>query len=313
MRKLFAILLLIGGAISFAHAAPKYTFASVKSGQNILSANDNYMNRMAPAEIAIRVFSPKADKTSDDLKSLYIANVLEWTNEEKSQIAALIESNTERLKSVNHLLPNEITFVKVNNKVEGGLPHTRGHAIILPAAKLPVTDNLFYHELFHVLSREQKAKHQSLYGLIGFQSCDFTPTQEIRKKSLTNPDVPAESYYLPVTINDKPSAIMSFLYASREAFDPTIEHGFSGHFGFGLLKVSTSKGQCTVDVDAQGKAQILDPSSVPEFFASIGKNTSYIIHPEEVLADNFVFLMTDKQDLPNPDIPNRLKAWLTPK
>lgn len=301
----------------FSYAAdsptPKFTFASIKTGQDILSANDNYMNRMSPAEIAIRAFSTSADKTANDLKSLYKANVLTWTDAEKAQLTTLVTNLQGKLKGINHLLPEEIIFVKVNNKVEGGLPHTRANAIIFPEAKLPVTDNLFLHELFHILSRAQQAKHASLYNLIGFQPCNFKPNQEIQAKTLTNPDVPAEAYYLPAEIDGAAAAIMTFLYASTEAFDPSIERGFGGHFGFGLLQVTVNDGTCRVALDSAGKAKILDPSTVPEFFAAIGKNTSYIIHPEEVLADNFVFLMLDKQDLPNPEIPSRLKAWLALK
>ena len=36
----------------------------------------------------------------------------------------------------------------------------------------------------------------------------------------------------------------------------------------------------------------------------------YIIHPEETLANNFVHLMTGKQDLKNPEIPERIEAIL---
>jgi hypothetical protein len=35
-------------------------------------------------------------------------------------------------------------------------------------------------------------------------------------------------------------------------------------------------------------------SKVPDFFRQIRDNTGYIIHPDEVLADNFSFIMLDK-------------------
>ena len=34
----------------------------------------------------------------------------------------------------------------------------------------------------------------------------------------------------------------------------------------------------------------LNMEEVENFFEQIGKNTNYIIHPDEVLADNFIFL-----------------------
>jgi len=201
----------------------------------------------------------------------------------------------------------------VNNKVEGGLPHTRGNGIILPVTDEPLSENLFFHELFHILTRTQNNKRHSLYKLIGFMPCDFTANKQVSAMTLTNPDVPAGGYYLPVSINGVPSDVMTFLYAARPAFDPTIKNGFSGHFGFGLLKVTVKEGRCLVNPDTKGNIQILNPSTVADFFVAIGHNTDYIIHPEEILAENFVFAITGKTDLPNPEIPNRLKAWLTKK
>ncbi|MFM8372557.1 MAG: hypothetical protein ACKOCO_09230, partial [Bacteroidota bacterium] len=33
----------------------------------------------------------------------------------------------------------------------------------------------------------------------------------------------------------------------------------------------------------------------PDFFRQIRENTGYIIHPDEVLADNFAFIMREKK------------------
>ena len=41
---------------------------------------------------------------------------------------------------------------------------------------------------------------------------------------------------------------------------------------------------------------------MPGYAAQIGDNTKYIIHPEEILADNFVFLLDGRIDLPTPRV-----------
>ena len=312
MKIIIFLMVLVYEMISLSQAT-EFTFADVKTGQDILTANDNYFNRMSPAEIAIRSLSTVADKSADDLKAQYKANVLEWSAAEKAQITQLVADNRERLDRLNHLLPDKVVLIKVTDLVEGGMPHTRANAIILPESDKPLSEKLLYHELFHVLSRNQKARHDSLYSLIGFKSCDFTSNDEIKAKRLTNPDVPAESYFLPVEIDGKKTAVMTFLHAAKEAYDLEVNGGFGGHFGFGLLKVSVAEGRCKVDTDAGGKAQILSPADVADFFVSIGRNTRYIIHPEEVLADNFVIVMLGKEELPTPEIPQRLKEWLEMK
>ncbi len=313
MKKIIILITIYAGMAVLSQAATQFTFATVGSGQEILTANDNYFNRMSPAEIAIRSLSTTTDKTVRDLKTQYEDNVLEWTDQEKSQITQLVAENRKKLDGINHLLPDEIFFVKVTNQVEGGLPHTRANAIILPESDKPLSETLFYHELFHVLSRNQKSRHHDLYDLIGFKPCDLMTNDNVSAKTLTNPDVPAEGYYLPVEVDGKGTAIMTFLHAAKEAFDPEVKGGFGGHFGFGLLKINVDRGKCEVDTDAQGRLQILNPGTVADFFAAIGQNTDYIIHPEEVLAENFVFVMLGRADLPNPEIPARLKSWLKVK
>ena len=44
-----------------------------------------------------------------------------------------------------------------------------------------------------------------------------------------------------------------------------------------------------------GKTTLLKPDEAEGFFEQIGRNTSYILHPEETLANNFVFLITEKK------------------
>lgn len=55
---------------------------------------------------------------------------------------------------------------------------------------------------------------------------------------------------------------------------------------------------------AVGGAQslLLDPNEVADFHAQIGRNTKYIIHPDEVLADNFVHLVLGDEKLASPEI-----------
>jgi hypothetical protein len=55
---------------------------------------------------------------------------------------------------------------------------------------------------------------------------------------------------------------------------------------------------------------VIDPKKVPAFYEKIGKNTQYIIHPDEILADNFVHLMMGNQNLATPRIVERMGRML---
>lgn len=298
-----------------AHAV-EFKFADAEKAREILLAQDDYFNRMSPAEIAIRVRSPEADKTVADLKAQYSENLFDWSAEEIAQYRQIIEENRALWEPLEHLLPETVYYIKMNRNVEGGFPHTHANAILMPLENPDGLDqHLFFHELFHIISRYNQARHASLYALIGFQACRFDETPEVKGMHLTNPDVPVLGYYL--ALEDEAGAfnIMTFLYAAYPAYDETVEGDFGGHFGFGLLRVEVAQEVCTPGLTADGDLDIRDPGSVPGFFAAIGGNTGYIIHPEEVLADNFAILMGGNSDpeappLPNPEIPENLKAWL---
>jgi len=60
---------------------------------------------------------------------------------------------------------------------------------------------------------------------------------------------------------------------------------------------------------AGSEPAFLSPGEAPGFFALIGSNTGYIIHPEETLADNFTFMIMEKSDLPNPEIPQAVEEF----
>ena len=55
---------------------------------------------------------------------------------------------------------------------------------------------------------------------------------------------------------------------------------------------------------------LLDLDQVSGFYEQVGRNTDYIIHPEEILADNFKLLLVGKADVSSPDVLRRLRAVL---
>jgi hypothetical protein len=61
-----------------------------------------------------------------------------------------------------------------------------------------------------------------------------------------------------------------------------------------------------------GQPVLLDPKNVESYHEQIGRNTNYIIHPEEVLADNFAMLIRGKRDVPTPRVLDELRKALNP-
>ena len=311
MPKFFArLIVMIAVLLPTGANAVEFVFASAEEGREILLSQDSYFNRMSAPEIAIRMSSETADKTAADLKALYAESVLDWTEEEIEQFRSVIEENWDGVERVSHLLPDTVYFIRATTGIEGGLPHTHANAIIIQNSVEELSAFLFFHELFHVLSRHNSDKQAEIYGLLGFQACTFEEPGQLAAIHLTNPDVPFDAYYLTVQVLGTPRAVIPFLYAAHPAFNPEVENGFPGHFGFGLLLVEVLDGSCSAMTDEDGNAIIQAVDTVPGYLEALGGNTGYIIHPEETISDNFVFLVTGKEDLQTPELPAKIGAWI---
>ena len=47
---------------------------------------------------------------------------------------------------------------------------------------------------------------------------------------------------------------------------------------------------------------LFNMKEVSGFFEQVGRNTKYIIHPEEIMADNFAYALLGKDNLSDPRI-----------
>ena len=46
------------------------------------------------------------------------------------------------------------------------------------------------------------------------------------------------------------------------------------------------------------------------FLEQVGRNTQYLIHPDEILADNFALLVMGEQNVQSPEILQKVKTVL---
>lgn len=102
----------------------------------------------------------------------------------------------------------------------------------------------------------------------------------------------------------------SVLYSSSERYDASSGGGLFQYLTFRLMLVER-QGDVWRPVKEDGEPVLLETIEVPTFFERIGRNTRYIIHPEEVLAENFVLLVNNKEDVPTPRILAEMKRVLT--
>ena len=70
---------------------------------------------------------------------------------------------------------------------------------------------------------------------------------------------------------------------------------FFGYLEFNLFEIQPDgDGAWKVITREDGFSSPLKMNELPDFYRQIKDNTGYIIHPDEVLADNFSFIMVEK-------------------
>lgn len=291
-------------------------FATVEEGKAVLAAADLFARSLTRFDRESRLSSDQNPSTRD-LLDFAADQVRPWPEADVERITAAVKSLREKLAPLADVLPKEVLLIHTTGREEGDAAYTRGKAIILPTKKLRLPavqlERLLTHELFHVLSRYDANLRQRLYAVVGFTPCGpIELPEEFRERKITNPDAPALDCTIALTIGDRRALCTPLLLASVERYDPQAGGGFFKYLQFHLMEVERD-GDRVRPVLKGGDLVLHDPKRVDDYFAQIGRNTGYIIHPDEVLADNFVYLVTGKQDLETPRIVEGMRAALARK
>ena len=301
--------LLCAGAV-----VPEIDFATVAQGRELLMQRDDYVTRMSPFDRAARM---KTDKDVAERQYLDFvgAAVLPWKPDEESSVRAAWRELSPELARLALPFPNVIHFVKTNGAGEGDAEYTRANEIVFPQSafkkdRLPSLKGTIAHELFHILSRNNPGLRDELYATIGFEPCGEIPfPPALASRKLTDPDAPKNDHCIHLRLGREPLWAVPLLYSKVERFDPAKGGEFFQFIEMRFLRVErkSATAEATYNMAAP---QLLDLSQLSGFYEQVGRNTQYIIHPEEILADNFEFLLIGKKDLPSPEVRERLAKVL---
>lgn len=282
-------------------------FASIEEAQNILNQNDPFAKNISIVDAQIRL--DKADATKEELLEALLYDVEEWTDLEQELINSCISDIEDKLRylDLDLRLPEEISFIKSNmNSDMEAMGFTRGTSVILYDQIIELNTEslkrLIIHELFHVITRNNPDLRKELYKIINFTVLDneIEIPEDLKEKIISNPDVERHDSFASFTINGTPQNCMMVIYANRE-FEPG-QSTFS-YLSVGLIPLDAAYKPIIED----GKTVVYDLQEAENFTDVVGKNTGYVIDPEEVLADNFEIMITGRDNLPNPEIPEKMK------
>ena len=286
-------------------------FATVAEARVHLARRDVYIEGLSPFERAAKIKQAGPVSTGQYIEFIQ-GQALEWDAADKTKLREVIAAAKPKLaKFAKHLI-RRITLIKTTGNDEGGAPYTRGTSIVLPRRTASQSakglERLFYHELFHIISRGNPELRDELYKVIGYKKCGVVSLpSDMMPRRISNPDAPVVEHCIRVTKDGESHWCAPVLFSRTPKYDPETGGTFFRYLEFRLMTIDINTSAAILK---NGKPILLKPDAVEGFYEQIGRNTNYIIHPEETLANNFVHLMTAKQDLKNPEIPKKIEQLL---
>ena len=317
MKKLFSILLTLAmllcmvpcAAADTPENAIPFRFASKEEGTELLLANREYYAKFSPNKLDYVM-----QKTGAEMEE-YLAfakeQVLDWTDEEKDIITRGMKEIEDSFNSRGWKLPplETIVFIKTTMREENGVAgYTHGTQIYLfdflsayapgdfADGKLPDSfRTLLTHELFHCLTRCNPDFRAEMYRIIHFTVAekDYELPPSVWEYYIANPDVEHHNAWASFVIDGKETDCFTAFVTTKH-----FEKAGERFFDFGT----------TALVPVDGSDVFYPKDQVSNFDEVFGRNTGYVIDPEECMADNFSFAVAygmdgpDHQGYPDPEI-----------
>ncbi|MGD1084320.1 MAG: hypothetical protein ABSA47_06135 [Verrucomicrobiota bacterium] len=310
------MLVLVLGIPTLAGGQPakrtSFAFATIEQGGKLLTEHDDFVSRLSPFDRAARM-KTNQDVSEQDYLSFVARNVLDWDSDGQVLVQSALSDLQPRLDGLGLPFPETVYFVKTTGAEEGGAGYTRGAAIVLPRPMLDEKNRKFLreiiaHELFHVLSRRNPQLKEQLYAAIGFQPCgEIVFPAALVEAKITNPDAPKNDHCISLKIGNESVWAAPILYSPAARYDTNRGGEFFQYLRMQFLVVERNGG----GTDAKAiydptHPRLVSPDQVSGFYEQVGRNTDYIIHPEEILADNFKLFLLQQTNVPSPQILQKL-------
>lgn len=284
----------------------RFAFPDQNAAKALLSQSDTYTNVASPFDRKVRMGVANDPGMARHLEFV-AAQVLPWTSKDRENIQAAIDQLKLPLKGLFITLNSPVNLIHTTGKEESGAAYTRGNEIVFPTRELRGNSNalprLMAHELFHVISRQHPLLRDQLYQLIGFEKANPIELPEnLSALRITNPDAPVIEHVMQLKISTTETVHIAPMLMAKSDYVENGPASLFAYLSFKLMQVKkTNEGWVA---DQTGGDPVFHSPQTADFQRQIGKNTGYIIHPEEILADNFALIMTN-----GPVV----DSWLTDK
>jgi len=297
--------------------ASRPRFVDAAEAAQILTRRDSFVTAMSPFDRSARLEVGREVSESEYL-AFVSRQTLDWKPAERELLRTILADFHVKTARWNLDGPSEVLFLKTTGREEGRAAYCRGAAVILPESYLgkdrAALRQVVFHELFHVYSSHHPKMRRALYAVVGYEVCAEIPLPpRLARVKLTNPDAPRMDAFIRLRAGDERLAVAPVLLGRSELYDERQGGPFFRQMDFRFLVLEgDGEGESVRPVILpDGSPRLLAPADVPDYEGRIGRNTDYVIHPEEILADNFVLLADPQQaKIPSPEILEKLDAAL---
>lgn len=266
---------------------------------------DGFFEQIGLLDMSIQLGQLLPDTVSRDIalglyKKKLQEEVADFSIEERLLLRNLLDEASLLCHAISpKLLPPRLEFIKVKGTCYGdGVFYTRENRIIIPASELSNSDpeallRTLLHEIFHVYSRSHPRQRLQLYSLIGFHPLKGTlvMNENLKRRRLTNPDGVDCAYAIQLrTPWGQTIEAIPLIITKKDNYPPDSLPAFRESIFFELFRVEQQPDSTYLvwsRDDGSPMFSLLDDS---DLYRQIGDNTNYIIHPDEIIADNFALL-----------------------
>ncbi len=272
---------------------------SIAAGQTITQDNLEYFfDYISMADIEIQIkqnFAPNTSRKTavDRYKDFLRKDVMDFSKADLAFIEGVLKEMYQLCNQVSSdIFPSQLILIKTHGKHYGNsVYYTRENSIVIPADALEQQNhNAFLstmlHELSHIYTRYHPKKKKALYQLIGFEEIGTLGSLQmdnaLEEILLLNPDGINFAQRIQLTKGEEKINAIPIITAKKKNYDPAMPDFFL-YLDFNIYQVKAGK----VLSDKNGKSTI-QLAEFPDFFTQIKDNTQYIIHPDEIIADNFM-------------------------
>lgn len=319
MNKKVIILLLHCNVLCclFAYSDPvksRFVFATQNQGRQILQKQDGFVAQMSSFDRSVRL-QTDAPVSEAEYMAFVGENILPWEDDERAGLEKILQNLDPLLAPFESYLPKTVYLVKTTGQEEAHAAYTRANAIMLPPSQLALAPDLLQvliaHELFHIISRTNPSLRPDLYAVIGFKPCsEIAYPPSLQQRKISNPDATHNNFYIDVTWNGQTVSIVPILFSRTPNYDVEQKGDFFDYLVFKWMVIRPNEKGQYEPLYQLDEPVLLDVNEAGGLYEKIGRNTDYIIHPEEIMADNFSFLICGHADIPSPWVLEKLKKVL---